>query len=71
MPTIGAHLPKDWPHHAALAAHLEQRYRGKVSPYLLDLIETDLTARSGGQPDRAHLRAILLSRAAAPSPRAA
>ena len=45
MPTISAHLPKDWPHGAALAARLID-YRGKPARYLLALIERDLRQRA-------------------------
>ena len=45
MPTISAHLPKDWPHGAALAARLID-YRGKPARYPLALIERDLRQRA-------------------------
>ena len=45
MPTISTHVPKDWPHWAALRARLG-RFRGKPGPYIRDLLERDLRRRA-------------------------
>ena len=41
MPTIGTHVPADWPYASALGSRL-LAYRGKPAPYIRDLIERDL-----------------------------
>jgi hypothetical protein len=55
MPTISAHVPEDWGFKEQFSSRINTpRYRNKPSPYLVELIERDLSGLSIGTPDSAY-----------------
>jgi hypothetical protein len=55
MPTISAHVPEDWEFKEQFNSRIKTpRYRNKPSPYLVELIERDLSGLSIGTPDSAY-----------------
>lgn len=53
MPTYSFHVPEEWPFAGQFRAVLAEHHRGKVSPYLLNLVERDLRGLGLGTPQSA------------------